>query len=139
MRRPHDHVFSDLFARQMTRRAMIGTSLVAGGALWQGHRGTGAQTAGVTLRLAANNATSAEKAAADYRSDGVNDYVEFIAARNALPSAGGTLSLSSGTFDFGLSNVEIKDRRDIWIVGQGIDVTVVRNAPTASMDLEPFS
>ena len=37
----------------------------------------------------------------------------------------------SGTFDFGQGDVKIQHRYNVWILGQGIDVTFVRNPPTA--------
>jgi len=51
-----------------------------------------------TLVVAASNATLLERTYADYVCDGVNDEVQIQAAIDALPSAGGTVVLSEGTF-----------------------------------------
>lgn len=52
-----------------------------------------------TIRVAANDATSAEKLAADYQCDGTNDEVQIQAAVTELYNAGGGyLLLSSGIF-----------------------------------------
>ena len=51
-----------------------------------------------TVIVAASDSSAADKAAADYVCDGVNDHVEIQAALNALPSSGGVVLLSSGTY-----------------------------------------
>lgn len=56
---------------------------------------TGARS--VTVIVAANDATAAEKAGADYTCDTVNDEVQIAAAMSA--SNGGIVMLSSGTFE----------------------------------------
>ncbi len=49
--------------------------------------------------VAASDSSAADKAAADYVCDGVNDHVEIQAALNALPSSGGVVLLTSGTYN----------------------------------------
>jgi parallel beta-helix repeat protein len=93
------------------------------------------------IRIAAANATAQEKAdAGPYVCPG--DGTDWTVVRQALldlPIDGGTLLFSSGTFDFGLNNVKIEHMHNIWLVGQGIDVTFIKNAPPNTADLEPFS
>ena len=52
-----------------------------------------------TTIVAASDSSAADKAAAAYVCDGVNDHVEIQAALNALPSSGGVVLLSSGTYN----------------------------------------
>jgi len=52
-----------------------------------------------TTIVAASDSSAAAKAAAAYVCDGVNDHVEIQAALNALPSSGGVVLLSSGTYN----------------------------------------
>ncbi|WP_317064676.1 CARDB domain-containing protein [Methanoculleus caldifontis] len=52
-----------------------------------------------TTIVAASDSSAADKAAAAYVCDGVNDHVEIQAALNALPSSGGVVLLKSGTFN----------------------------------------
>ncbi len=59
---------------------------------------------GATLVVAANDATAAEKASANYVCDGAQDHVEINAAIAALPSTGGKVLLSSGTFNIGITS-----------------------------------
>ncbi len=49
--------------------------------------------------VAASDSSAADKASADYVCDGVNDHVEIQAALNALPSSGGVVLLTSGTYN----------------------------------------
>lgn len=58
-------------------------------------------TAGATLFVAANDATAAEKAIADYVCDNSSDQTEINNAVAALPATGGKIQLSSGTFTIG--------------------------------------
>ncbi|BBL67618.1 CARDB domain-containing protein [Methanoculleus chikugoensis] len=59
----------------------------------------GALEATPTTIVAASDSSAADKAAAAYVCDGVNDHVEIQAALNALPSSGGVVLLSSGTYN----------------------------------------
>lgn len=56
---------------------------------------------GVTYVVAANDATAAVKLVADYVCDGTNDNVEIQQALDAVPSGGGKVILSEGTFTIG--------------------------------------
>ena len=51
------------------------------------------------LVVASNTASALEKLQADYVCDGTADNVEIQAAIDALPSTGGKVSLSEGTFN----------------------------------------
>jgi parallel beta-helix repeat protein len=75
-----------------TASGQSGWGLVQGGDL-----GTGVGR-GVTLVVAASNASALSKATADYVCDGVSDQTEIKAALAALPAVGGTVQLSEGTF-----------------------------------------
>ncbi|KLK89296.1 glycosyl hydrolase [Methanoculleus sediminis] len=59
----------------------------------------GALEATPTTIVAASDSSAADKAAAAYVCDGVNDHVEIQAALNALPSSGGVVLLSGGTYN----------------------------------------
>ena len=52
-----------------------------------------------TLIVAASDSSAADKASAAYVCDGVNDHMEIQAALNALPSSGGVVLLTSGTYN----------------------------------------
>jgi len=80
-----------------------------------------------TYTIAANDASNHVKAQADYVCDGTNDDAEIQAAIDALPSSGGKILLSAGTFAIGTSlSIE---RSDVIIEGQGqgtvLDVTAL--------------
>ena len=51
-----------------------------------------------TTIVAASDSSAADKASANYVCDGVNDHVKIQAALNALPSSGGVVLLTSGTY-----------------------------------------
>jgi hypothetical protein len=53
---------------------------------------------GATVIVAASNASAASQASANYVCDGVGDDAEIQAAFDALPSAGGRVQLTEGTF-----------------------------------------
>ncbi|MFY9194195.1 MAG: CARDB domain-containing protein [Methanoculleus sp.] len=52
-----------------------------------------------TTIVAASDSSAADKASANYVCDGVNDHVKIQAALNALPSSGGVVLLTSGTYN----------------------------------------
>lgn len=72
---------------------------------------------GATIKIAASNATDKSKTAADYVCDGTADEVELSAAIAELPSGGGSIELSEGTFNLN-SNLLI-NKSNIFITGQG--------------------
>jgi hypothetical protein len=80
---------------------------------------------GATIVVAAQNATAAEKSAADFVCDGTSDQVEINAAVNALPAEGGSIRLTGGTFN--TTDVIYVRRQDTAIQGSGI-ATLVQNA-----------
>ncbi|MCK8517908.1 CARDB domain-containing protein [Methanoculleus sp. 7T] len=57
------------------------------------------ETTPSTVVVAAKDSSAADKASAAYVCDGVNDHVEIQAALNALPSSGGVVLLTSGTYN----------------------------------------
>jgi parallel beta-helix repeat protein len=54
-------------------------------------------------------------------------------------TAGGTITFSSGTFDFGSDFFVLHDVHDIVFEGQGIDQTIIENVNDAAQDTEPFN
>src|SRR5215213_9204161 len=83
-----DHRDPAPLARVLTRRRVI--AAVAGVVGMAGFsRFPRATAAPVVKRVAALDATAAEKTAADFRCDGTDDYVEVNAALTALPLATG--------------------------------------------------
>jgi hypothetical protein len=77
-----------------------------------------------TLVVAASNATALEKAQADYVCDGTADEVEINAAIAALPTDGGRICLTSGTFY--IANPLVLNRTSCWLCGSGIYATNLR-------------
>ncbi|GLI46044.1 hypothetical protein MBOURGENBZM_08360 [Methanoculleus bourgensis] len=57
------------------------------------------ETTPTTIVVAAKDSSAADKSSAAYVCDGVNDHVEIQAALNALPSSGGVVLLTSGTYN----------------------------------------
>ena len=76
--------------------------------------------AGSALVVAASDSTDLEKAQADYRCDGAADQAEIQSALNALGSAGGTVTLTGGTFHLS-GNLNIPG--NVILEGQGPDAT----------------
>jgi len=82
------------------------------------------------LKIAATDATVVEKAAADYQCDGTADQVEINAAIASLDAVGGTIQLSSGTFDLAASIVDAVGATDtdfgyLEIAGEGVSSTTI--------------
>jgi hypothetical protein len=125
-----------LTTRITRRRVLQAGVLFGGGALLR--FGASAQST-VTRRVAASDATPAEKAAADFLCDGTNDAVEVDAAVQALPAAGGTILFSSGHFNYGSGFLKVQRRHNITYQGAGMDVTFIANSSNASADTEPFN
>src|SRR5215211_103745 len=75
------------WATRIDRRRFLQAGAVLGGAALLRLR-TSAQST-VTIRVAASDATPAEKAAANFVCDGTRDDEEATAALEALPDAGG--------------------------------------------------
>jgi hypothetical protein len=70
--------------------------------------------------VAASDSSAADKAAAAYVCDGVNDHVEIQAALNALPSSGGVVLLKSGTYN--CAGI-IAPKAGSTLMGEGADKT----------------
>lgn len=84
------------------------------------------------LFVAANDAPAAMKLRADYVCDGTADQADINAALAALPTNGGIVELSEGTFS--VSAQILIDRHSTIIRGQGIDATKIVST-TASFDI----
>jgi len=76
-----------------------------------------------TITVAASDSTSTAKAQADYVCDGSNDQAEIQNAINALPTGGGTIRLTEGTFNCAGS---ILPKAHTTLSGQGDDKTFIR-------------
>lgn len=91
---------------------MLGSSMSMGG--------TAAFGRGVTLTVAASDASVKSKAQADYVCDGTADEVQVIAAIAALPANGGVVQLTEGIFDVaGALASNIKLRSNVTLQGVG--------------------
>lgn len=82
-----------------------------------------------TLVVATSNSSKRSRDAADFVGDGVGDQEEINAAVNALPAAGGTVTLMEGTYDIRkipdtLGGVLI-ERSNVTIAGQGTATKLV--------------
>lgn len=82
---------------------------------------------GFEVLVAASNAPAATRAAATYVCDGVADNVEIQAAIDGLPSTGGVVRLSAGTFYLaaGVLISSVVDSRSVNVQGQGHWATIV--------------
>jgi hypothetical protein len=78
----------------------------------------------VTFVVAADNASDATKAAADYVCDGTNDHVEIQQALDAaqLFNRAGIVQLSEGVFNI---NADLVLGEDVWLRGAGPQATYV--------------
>nr|WP_303715995.1 CARDB domain-containing protein [Methanoculleus marisnigri] len=73
--------------------------------------------------VAASDSSAADKASAAYVCDGVNDHVEIQAALNALPSSGGVVLLTSGTYN--CAGI-IAPRASSTLMGEGESTTFLK-------------
>ena len=78
-----------------------------------------------TVTVAASNATATEIDQADYKCGANNAEVQILAAMNALPAAGGIVSMSTGTFNIG-AQLSIPKNGITW-EGCGYSTTVTVN------------
>ena len=74
-------------------------------------------------------ASNAQAQVADFRADGTADDVEIQAALDALPSSGGKIVLSEGTFT--LTSAISRAIDDVTIEGQGASTILNLDASTA--------
>lgn len=88
------------------------TTFLRGDLTWATPPGAGGSADGgpMVLTVAANNASASIKARADYVCTGTNDEVVINTALAALPTTGGKVQLSAGTFNIGAS---------IWVLRDG--------------------
>jgi hypothetical protein len=92
---------------------------------------------GATLIVAAVDATATEKGQADYQATGTNDNVVIQAAIDALPTLGGEIHLTSGTFNLAtkvIVRIANGSNGGVWLVGAGIGSTVLNNQNVAGVD-----
>ena len=84
------------------------------------------------LVVASNTASALEKLQADYVCDGTADNVEIQAAIDALPSTGGKVSLSEGTFNLAatINIAEANAEKGITLEGQGYGTILKINNST---------
>lgn len=94
------------------------------GAATTGQSGWVAPVDGPTLTVAAVDASASSRATANYACDGTADDVEITAALNALPSGGGVVRLTEGTF--ALAAIIGTARVGSHLVGAGMDATIIR-------------
>lgn len=105
-----------------TNLAITGTTLDATG---------GSSTAGAYYFVCANDATTKEKAAADYQCDGTADEVQINLALDAIRAVGGVVRLSSGNFAIAasinmLGNVAESDGNPFMaLLGSGSESTIL--------------
>jgi hypothetical protein len=125
---------TDLAAKQATLvsgtniKTINGTTLLGSGDLVVSGGGTTyAGAGGVTILVAASNASAKVKAGADYTCTGSNDHTIINTALAALPSAKGTVILSAGSFSvsdtINLATSQV-------LQGQGIDATTITGTAT---------
>jgi hypothetical protein len=107
-------------AMQQLSSAMLATGAVGGRA--------------ATKLVAASNASAQMIAAADYVCDGTADEVQINAALAALPSGGGAVALSEGTFALAAPVVYPKARCTLRGMGMGATVLRVVNAGGAPIN-----
>ena len=72
----------------------------------------------VTFLVAADDAVPKTKVKADFVCDGIEDHIEILEAIDKLPSPGGTIVLSEGSFNLS-SKITFPDK-GIRLVGQGL-------------------
>lgn len=82
--------------------------------------------AGATIVVAASNAGATSKAVATYVCDGVADEVEIDAALQALPTGGGSVRLTEGTFALSGAPLLQVWKANSHLVGAGMDATTLR-------------
>ena len=80
------------------------------------------------IEIAAVNASTFSKSRADFVCDGINDEVEILSALEALPTTGGAIRLSEGSFN--LSNRFPVTEKALTVVGAGMQSTVLNFATT---------
>lgn len=82
---------------------------------------------GTTYVVAASNASTQSKASADYLCTGTNDDLVIASALSALPTAGGKVLLTEGTFVLGAGITMTGNQT---LEGQGMGATIIQPAPS---------
>lgn len=90
-----------------------------------------------TVVVAASNANARSKAAADYVCDGVDDDVTLETAFAALPSTGGRIILTEGTFTIS-SNIGMTSKNTI-LEGQGMRASIIKVKNALAADIAMLS
>jgi hypothetical protein len=86
---------------------------------------TGLFASGATIKVAASNASDKSKASADYVCSGVGDQDTLSQAVDALPTYGGSIELSEGSFNF---NADFEFYKyNVTIKGQGHSTNIINN------------
>lgn len=70
---------------------------------------------------------------------GTLKFVVENAAKYAHSAGGGTIVFQAGDFDLGTDKLILRKSSDLTFAGQGMGVTIVRNATDAAIDSEPLS
>ncbi len=91
---------------------------------------TTAQATTATFVVCASNANNTGRC--DYVADGTDDEVEIEAAIDALPSGGGSVFLSEGTYR--VEDITISDKSNIQISGSGA-VLQTKDSPTGNQNV----
>ena len=76
-------------------------------------------TRSATIVIAASNSSAKSKAQADYVCDGIADNEEIMAAINALPTAGGCVTLMEGTYQLADRIYPTTKKTNMWLIGYG--------------------
>jgi hypothetical protein len=86
---------------------------------------TGFFASGATIKVAASNASEKSKASADYVCNGINDRNTLNQAVGDLPSYGGSIELSEGSFN--LNAYFELTKHNVTIKGQGHATNIINN------------
>ncbi len=86
--------------------------------------------------VAAGDSSAADKAGAAYVCDGIDDHMEIQAAFDALPSSGGTVVLSNGTFNCSGS---IAPAAGTTLLGQGPEATFLSFSRNGTLNVSEES
>jgi parallel beta-helix repeat protein len=76
-------------------------------------------TRSATIVVAASDSSEKSKAQADYVCDGIADNEEIMAAINALPTAGGCVTLMEGTYQLSDRIYPTTKKTNMWLIGYG--------------------
>jgi parallel beta-helix repeat protein len=100
-----------------------------------------AQTS-LTFNITRQGATSVYRAISQTTASNYSGTLKFVvetATAEAVQAGSGTIIFAAGDFDLGSSFFKFYDTHNITFVGQGVDVTLIRNSSNAEADTEPFN